>query len=920
MFRQYLIPTGVPRGNRRPRQSLQLDGTGDVIMSDAPAPSARGANPVSDFYTNTLGPKIDPALALVANGFHRGVKRAATTFYAGRDRFFKTWVETPQSTQDGLVFKRFKRLPVDPDVAETVSKAELTNTLPVAQLKELPADQFCWSDNPLKYLGPYNHSLVTRFLALLVQFMRNDDFARFPDIHTAIDPRSLPTSAAITLQTTGKQKMLSIFLHNYMFFVCQKNEDGAFYESGMKLMGIIENFNIAHKHTYYEGGRINTYKKLGFKPYGPMKFPYTKIGADPLMERNRLMTTIRSLQFILSQRDLFDQLFPAKTFAGIIADFDAIRKDQPPPSYVDWPGKYHNVPGSFTEGEMDEVLFDTVAMRDFEPARLWDEWHPSPRKGVTVNDYDTPYRNAMKKNELFYDAKGHVQAIKPALRKEGDVHVNAPNKKKKASFVTGPVAFYAPSKNEPAKDRNPSLKSHRLAMELRKQFQTVAAMAPIPQAPTRSAWVSVPPLDEQTTPEPSEAPITRRTPTPAPVSTVDTAQQAMSQSSEQIQTPIPVTPAMPACDENGNRIRAPRMTNFESIDDYFERDDLGIWGEAGDLKMSSEKQDETDFKVHLIGEARYQSQREEEAEKQRKEEEERKIAEEKRRTEEEHRRKAEEERRRAQELRRIAEQKRIREEDERLAQAGELREPHQPIIPDLPAEWADRVNSTLRARDMADLATTPEGATLRQKDFETVVPQNKWLNDEIVNGTLMHLGNYVNQKVGIKNTRLQTPKIQVFNSFVGKSLVEGKTISERMLRKNGVRNDNFLDIEAILVPICRGKHWTLVAIRPKHRQILHLDSLSRDGDTGLKGKARNWVRSILGDAYVASEWTYKSVPSPHQSNMDDCGVHTITNGICIGLGVTPTAYTAEDMPLQRLRVAAVLLNGGFKGEFSLEEI
>ncbi|KAF3765934.1 hypothetical protein M406DRAFT_38440, partial [Cryphonectria parasitica EP155] len=225
---------------------------------------------------------------------------------------------------------------------------------------------------------------------------------------------------------------------------------------------------------------------------------------------------------------------------------------------------------------------------------------------------------------------------------------------------------------------------------------------------------------------------------------------------------------------------------------------------------------------------------------------------------------------------------------------------------------------TLRARSNAELAKTPEGISLQRKDFETVVPRNQWLNDEIVNAALLHLGNYVNQKVGIKNPRLQTPKIQVFNSFVGKNLAEDRPITERMMRRAGIRKDNFLDIETILVPICRGRHWTLVVIRPKHREIFHLDSLSPAGNAGLKNKAREWVRGILDDAFVESEWTLKSVASPQQSNSDDCGVHTITNGVCVGLGIDPSTYTSAEMPLQRLRVAAILLNEGFKGDFSLD--
>ncbi|KAK7744952.1 hypothetical protein SLS53_003185 [Cytospora paraplurivora] len=49
---------------------------------------------------------------------------------------------------------------------------------------------------------------------------------------------------------------------------------------------------------------------------------------------------------------------------------------------------------------------------------------------------------------------------------------------------------------------------------------------------------------------------------------------------------------------------------------------------------------------------------------------------------------------------------------------------------------------------------------------------NGWPSDESVNGTLLHLARYVNQKAVIENTRLQTAKVQVLNSFSGQKIRE----------------------------------------------------------------------------------------------------------------------------------------------------
>lgn len=337
------------------------------------------------------------------------------------------------------------------------------------------------------------------------------------------------------------------------------------------------------------------------------------------------------------------------------------------------------------------------------------------------------------------------------------------------------------------------------------------------------------------------------------------------------------------------------------------------------MKISEEKETDIALRVQLMEEAQFQSQQEQRASVKRQREEERKAQEVERRAKEEEHRKAEEERQRREREIRVAEQIRLREEDERIAQAGQLRQPHQHIIPDLTENWIQRARATLGARSTTELAQTPEGTPLLPKDFSTLVPLNQWLNDEIVNGTLSHLKNYINQSAGIKNFRTHTPKAQLLNSFIGKRLVEGKEINDRMMRRLGIKKENFLDIETLLMPVCKQAHWTLVIIRPKHRQIHHLDSLRSNGDADLKTRALAFVREFLGNDFDEKEWTLETARSPRQSNTDDCGLHTITNGICMGLGIDPTsAYNTAMMPLQRLRIASVLLNEGFNGEFALD--
>ncbi|MBE3044657.1 hypothetical protein IMZ48_19270 [Candidatus Bathyarchaeota archaeon] len=279
-------------------------------------------------------------------------------------------------------------------------------------------------------------------------------------------------------------------------------------------------------------------------------------------------------------------------------------------------------------------------------------------------------------------------------------------------------------------------------------------------------------------------------------------------------------------------------------------------------------------------------------------------------------REREEEKRRAEEdLRRQAEEQRLREEAKKR---GGLRQPHKDLFPALTADWTAQVQSSLRPSDKV-LAETLE-AKLKSHDFQRLVPATVWLNDNIVNGTLLWLDRFINQAAGITDVKTQTRKCLMPGSFFFTRLLDnGVKNTERSLRRLGVNKGNILDIETILMPICQGSHWTLVVVEPRKRRISHFDSLNPAGSEAKRTVARDWMRSILGDAFVEEEWRVVKYRAPQQFNSFDCGVHTVLNGMCLGLGIEPSAaYSSDQLPELRIRIAAMLLNGGFKEEFSLE--
>lgn len=270
--------------------------------------------------------------------------------------------------------------------------------------------------------------------------------------------------------------------------------------------------------------------------------------------------------------------------------------------------------------------------------------------------------------------------------------------------------------------------------------------------------------------------------------------------------------------------------------------------------------------------------------------------------------------------RKEAEARARRELEERLAKSGGLRLPQKHFVTPLSADWTHRAQNTLRAGPSTNLATTGEGVDLRRHDFTKVVQETEWLNDEIVNGSLNWLDRAINSAAGIKNVKIQTRKCLALSSFFFKRLKDqGVTGTVRTLSRNGVKKENLLDVDTILLPICENSHWTLLVIRPSKRTVAHMDSLNPRGSSANTNLGLAWMKEVLQEKFFESEWKVIRHEAPRQMNGWDCGVHTITNAMCVSLGLSPIdCYSAEDMPLQRLRIACVLLNGGFMGEFDLQ--
>jgi hypothetical protein len=377
------------------------------------------------------------------------------------------------------------------------------------------------------------------------------------------------------------------------------------------------------------------------------------------------------------------------------------------------------------------------------------------------------------------------------------------------------------------------------------------------------------------------------------------------------------------------------LKSRKSIEQIKAERDLLLHDRSGDLFPDAELQIATKKldDLHIVRQVRDEEQaaaeraraelaRIKEEEKRRREAEERRKAEEERRRREEQERRAAEEERRRQELataRRKEDDRLLAEERRRMALG--LRKPKRAIITGLTDPWGSRVAGIRSSAEGQPLATTPDGTPLTKRDFlEKLLPPTAWLNDNIIIGAIQHIGDLVNEKAG--GTK-ENPKCATFTSYFYPRLESaGPANCARLMKRAGVRKDNFRDIESILIPICSGAHWTLAVVLPQKGAVMHMDSLRGGrGNPAVTAKIMEWVKVTLADKFVPGEWSVVNLDGPTQTNGYDCGVFTITNGLCMALGLNPKeSYAASQLTTARTMLAAILLNGGFKGQFDLDGV
>lgn len=271
------------------------------------------------------------------------------------------------------------------------------------------------------------------------------------------------------------------------------------------------------------------------------------------------------------------------------------------------------------------------------------------------------------------------------------------------------------------------------------------------------------------------------------------------------------------------------------------------------------------------------------------------------------------------ERRRVLEEKR-RLEAERIKKEAEERKKRS-IVTELTDEWKTKLADVMSTKNMQkDVAPN-----LTRKDFGTLLPQSRmdgigWLNDEIVNGYLTAIvAKALEKQKYDKKAAEEVPQYHAFNTNLYNNMTKkGYESVKRWPVRAKIGGKRFLSVRRCFIPINNHSHWTLICISGTKRTIEYYDSLYNNPEQ-YTAFALEFVKNVLGDAFIAEEWTIVDASSSQQANGVDCGVFVCINALALALERDPTtAFHARDAAAARQLIGAVLLNGGLSGDFDIE--
>ncbi|QIW99704.1 hypothetical protein AMS68_005222 [Peltaster fructicola] len=258
----------------------------------------------------------------------------------------------------------------------------------------------------------------------------------------------------------------------------------------------------------------------------------------------------------------------------------------------------------------------------------------------------------------------------------------------------------------------------------------------------------------------------------------------------------------------------------------------------------------------------------------------------------------------------------------------------------LPGDWDQKIHDILNAsNDPQEVLCTTERPRfeVRRLTLQRMLADgntggySSWLDDDGVNAWLATVCQARNTARAYipQNSDTRPPFYVAFNSAWLATVRNAGNISaiRGWTRRQKISGQQLLKSEFIFWPVNTGSHWTLMAIEPTYDDddepeadgfIHYYDSLGGSGDQ-IVAWGRAWLQDQLGDVYRAERWKRNRARSSRQNNANDCGVFTCMNALVCALDETSPSHFVQAgmMSNSRKQMVAILLNGGFKGDFAL---
>lgn len=139
--------------------------------------------------------------------------------------------------------------------------------------------------------------------------------------------------------------------------------------------------------------------------------------------------------------------------------------------------------------------------------------------------------------------------------------------------------------------------------------------------------------------------------------------------------------------------------------------------------------------------------------------------------------------------------------------------------------------------------------------------------------------------------------------------------SAARLRARGIDASAFMALHHFFIPIIyETYHAQLLIISPLTKTMQFFcsgeDPLA-DNREEVYAQACILIDSIVGDAFVPSEWLIRGDTGSKQGDTENCVVYVIANAVAVAFGYD-TDFEGKSFVNARYRIASELLNGGFE--------